>query len=447
MTGKRGQMRYDSIIVGLGLTGLSCARYLNACGERIAVADTRTRPPQLEALQRELPEVPVYLGELAAAPLAQADRLVVSPGVSVREPAIAAAITQGVPVVGDIELFSQVAQAPIIAVTGANGKSTVVSLVAEMARRAGRRVAAGGNLAPAALELLGDVQTELYVLELSSFQLETTASLNATAAVVLNVSADHMDRYADMPVYAAAKARIYQGDGVMVINRDDPLVAAMSQPGRTMLGFTLTDPGPDESVFGIRDGCLVRGQQTLLPVTEVGLKGTHNLANVLAALALGSVVRLPMVAMLEALRGFAGLPHRCQWLAHKRGADWYDDSKGTNVGASIAAIQGLAGENDVVLIAGGDGKGADFSELAAAVSGRVHTTVLLGRDADRIAAVLQTHTTILRVADMQAAVTAAAECARPGDKVLLSPACASLDMFRDYKQRGEVFAAAVRALD
>lgn len=445
-------LQFDSVIVGLGLTGLSCAQYLAARGERIAIADSRERPPQLAALQQALPEVPVYLGDLTAAPLTNAGRLIVSPGLSINDPAIAAAVTRGIPVLGDIELFAQeiflrANAVPVVAITGANGKSTVTSLVAAMARTANYRVAAGGNLSPPALELLTQSETDLFVLELSSFQLETTLSLNASAAVVLNISADHMDRYTDMIDYAAAKARIYAGDGVMVINRDDDLVAAMQDDSRNCLSFTLRDPGIDESVFGLRDGWLVRGAQRLLPISEVSLKGQHNLANALAALALGRAVDLPMVAMLEALRNFAGLPHRCQWLAHKCNADWYDDSKGTNVGASVAAIEGLAADDDIILIAGGDGKGADFTELAHAAAGRVRVAILLGRDADRIAAVLADKIAVIRVSDMQAAVSAAAEQAQPGDKVLLSPACASLDMFRDYKQRGEVFAEAVRGLD
>ncbi|MCS3902251.1 UDP-N-acetylmuramoylalanine--D-glutamate ligase [Methylohalomonas lacus] len=444
--------QFDSMVIGLGLTGLSCARYLASRGERIAIADSRAQPPQLAALQDMLPDVPLYLGDLAAAPLQRAGRLIVSPGLSLQDPAIAAAVAGGVPALGDIELFAQ-AQAvrtrpvPVVAVTGANGKSTVTTLVAAMAQAARRRPAAGGNLAPPALDLLDEPMVDLYVLELSSFQLETTRSLNASAAVVLNISADHMDRYAGLDDYAAAKARIYAGDGVMVINRDDPLVAAMQDPARTSLAFTLADPGDDDSVFGLRDGWLVRGSRRLLPVAEVSLKGQHNLANALAALALGTATGLPMLAMLETLRNYAGLPHRCQWIARRCGADWYDDSKGTNVGASVAAIEGLAGSNDTILIAGGDGKGADFSALAAAARGRVRVAVVLGRDAERIAAVLENDIPVVRATDMPAAVAAAAEQAHTDDKVLLSPACASLDMFRDYKQRGEVFAACVRELD
>jgi len=442
-----GTQQFDSVVVGLGLTGLSCARYLVARGEMIAIADSRSEPPQLAALQLELPQVPVFLGDLAAAPLTRASRLIVSPGLSVQEPAFTAAREAGIPILGDIELFAQAASAPVIAITGANGKSTVTSLVAEMARVAQRRVAAGGNLAPPALDLLAEPEVDLYVLELSSFQLETTHSLHAAAAVVLNLSADHMDRYPDMDAYAAAKARIYAGDGVMVLNRDDPRVAAMRRPDRTSLEFTLGDPGIDESAFGLRNGWLVRGAQRLLPGGELAMPGAHNVANALAALALGEAVGLPMVAMLETLRRFSGLPHRCQWIAHKRGADWFDDSKGTNVGATLAAIEGLAGNNNLVLIAGGDGKGADFTDLGRVMARHVHTVILLGRDADRIAAVVPESVATVRVNDMPAAVAAAADRVRQGDKVLLSPACASLDMFRDYKQRGEIFAMAVRALD
>lgn len=435
--------RYDSIVIGLGLTGLACARYLASRGERIAVADTRPNPPQLDALRRELPQVPLFLGDLAAAPLMKAARLIVSPGLSLHEPALQAV---NVPVLGDIELFAQSVTAPIAAITGANGKSTVTTLLQQMAIQAGLRAAAGGNLAPPALELLTSPEPDLFVLELSSFQLETTHSLNATAAVVLNITADHMDRYADMAAYQAAKARIYQGNGVMVINLDDPLVRELQQPDRQTLAFTLQDPGVDAHVFGMRDGWLVRGDEPLIAAADIRLQGLHNQANALAALALGTALDLPVAAMCQTLREFSGLPHRCQWVARKSGADWYNDSKGTNVGASIAAITGLAGVDDVILIAGGDGKGADFNELVAAMRGRVRLAILLGRDADRIATAIAAQVPVKTVADMPAAVDAAAAAARPGDKVLLSPACASLDMFRDYKHRGDVFTRAVQEL-
>jgi UDP-N-acetylmuramoylalanine--D-glutamate ligase len=452
MTAYRPQAETDNgrtLIVGLGQSGLSCVRFLSARGERVVIIDSRANPPGLAALREELPDVAVVTGGFDPQIFARADRLVVSPGVAVREPLIREARERGAEILGDIELFAREAKAPIVAITGSNGKSTVTTLVGEMARHAGRKVAVGGNLGPAALELLDD-EVELYVLELSSFQLETTCSLKPRVAVVLNVSADHLDRYPDLQSYAEVKAGIYQGAELRVFNRDDPLVAAMAERRKGDRFFTLQTPGTDE--FGlIQDGeglWLCRGSQRLLAADQLAIPGRHNLANALAALALGSALELPIPAMLEALRSYHGLPHRTQFVAEHEGVRWYNDSKATNLGACIAALKGFAGEpvGQTVLIAGGDGKGADFSALAEAMDESVRAVVLIGRDACQIESALKGRVSTVLATDMEEAVAQAAEIARPGDRVLLSPACASLDMFDNFAQRGEVFMAAVRGM-
>ena len=371
--------------------------------------------------------------------------MIVSPGVTLREPVLLEAQARGVEVVGDIEVFARHARAPVVAVTGTNGKSTVTSLVREMAQAAGLAVRAGGNLGPPALDLLDDGEPDLYVLELSSFQLETTASLKPTVAVVLNITPDHSDRYATLDAYAKAKRRVYRGAGTRVINRDDPLVAAMTEPDGAVVGFTVRAPEP--RCFGLIPGeggaCLAYEDERLVPVADLPIPGRHNVANALAALALGTAVGLPRGAMVSALRRFHGLPHRCQWVGRASGVDWYNDSKGTNVGATCAALQGLAAERPVILLAGGDGKGADFTPLASVCQG-VRAVVTLGRDGPLIAQALQGVVPVTRASDLTDAVSQAADLARSGDAVLLSPACASFDMFRDYVERGERFVAAVR---
>ncbi len=436
------EMGKRSLVVGLGKTGLSCARHLAGLGGEVVVVDSREQPPALAQLRAELPNVPVHLGGFAEAAFASVDQLVVSPGVSLKEPAIAAAVARGVPVLGDIELFARRAQAQVIAITGSNGKSTVTTLVAAMAQRAGTDVRAGGNLGIPALELMFMSEPDLYILELSSFQLETTQSLRSAAAVVLNVSPDHMDRYTDLDDYANAKARIYADAAVKVVNSDDPVVTAMA--GENTLRFTLATPGPGD--YGLRREAggqwLARGERLLLPAQALRIPGRHNLANALAALALAEAVGLPEAAVLETLRSFEGLPHRTQWVAERDGVAWYNDSKGTNVGATLAALGGMPGK--AVLIAGGDGKGADFSPLRQVVKDKARAVVLIGRDAPLIEAALAGAAPVLHAADMAEAVTLAREAAQSGDAVLLSPACASFDMYSGYEERGEVFMATVK---
>ncbi len=433
------------LVVGLGKTGLSCARFLAARGLEVAVTDSRVQPPGLDALREELPDAALFLGEFVPEAFAAADAVLVSPGVAVREPLIAQAAQRGVPVLGDVDLFAAVAGAPVIAITGSNGKSTVTTLVGEMARRAELRVGVGGNLGTPLLELL-DAAAQLYVIELSSFQLETAHRLNAAAATVLNLSEDHMDRYDDLESYRAAKQRIYRGDGAMVINADDPQVAAMAQRGRRLLTFSLGAPAADGYGLVQRGGgsWLARGAEPLLAVEALRMAGRHNIANALAALALGEAAGLPRAAMLDALREFPGLAHRCQLVAERDGVAWYNDSKATNVGAAVAALEGF--ERPLILIAGGDAKGADLMPLRAPVARRARAAVLLGRDTERLAEALADAVPLHRVASIEEAVQVAAGLAQAGDAVLLAPACASLDMFRNFEERGERFAAAVRGL-
>lgn len=438
------------LVVGLGQTGLAFARFLAARGESFAVVDSRAHPPGIEELHRELPQVPVFLGPFDKELFARAARLLLSPGVAPQEPAIASAMAQGAEVLGDIELFARHAKAPVVAITGSNGKSTVTALLGEMARAAGRRVLVGGNIGTPALELLEQPVPELYILELSSFQLEVTSSLNCRAAVVLNVSEDHLDRHGDLANYAEIKSRIYRGDGVMVINADDPVVAAMAaEVGRTVVHFSLGEP-QQESDFGLREQdhetWLARGETLLMRSAEVRIPGRHNLANALAALALGEAAGLAMAPMLQTLREFPGLPHRCQWVAEVAGVNYYEDSKGTNVGATLAALAGMPGEK-VVLIAGGQGKGQDFSPLRDAVEQRARAVVLIGEDAPLLANVLEGTVELAHAREMKEAVSLAASLAQSGDTVLLSPACASFDMFRNYVERGEHFVAAVKEME
>jgi UDP-N-acetylmuramoylalanine--D-glutamate ligase len=434
-----------AVIVGLGVTGLSCARYLHAHGWRLAVTDTRETAPQLAALRALDPGIVVRLGALDLSLLNEALLVVASPGVPLTLPFFAAARRLGLRVVGDIELFARAAAAPVAGITGTNGKSTVTTLLARMAERAGVRVRAGGNLGAPALGLLA-ADTELYVLELSSYQLETTESLACRTATVLNVSADHLDRYDSVASYAAAKARIFARCDTAVINLDDPLVAAMPRSARRTLSFSLRAAiGADYGLAREQgEWWLTRAATPLLPLAQLRIRGLHNAANALAALALGEALELPLPVMLEELRAFPGLAHRSQWVAEVAGVSYVDDSKGTNVGATLAAVAGLAGP--LVMIAGGEGKNQDFTPLAAAFRGRVHHTVLIGRDAPLLERALAGVCTLEHCASLPEAVRAAARAARAGDTVLLSPACASLDMFTDYAQRGEVFAQAVREL-
>lgn len=438
------------IVVGLGATGLSCARHLARQGAPFAVVDSRENPPGLDALREVCPDVEVRCGELDAGFLSTAHELILSPGVAKAHPAIQAAFASGTALSGDIDLFCREVNAPIIAITGANAKSTVTSLVGDMAEQAGINVGVGGNLGLPVLDLLAEGERDLYVLELSSFQLETTNDLRAAVATVLNITPDHMDRYEDLNDYRMAKHRVYRGCEHAVFNRQDPLTAPLLPMGVPSSSFG-TDKA-DLKHFGVLDKegerYLARGIEPLIPVSAMKLRGEHNVANALACLALGEAVGLPMAAMLAALKQFAGLEHRCQWIRELNGVAWFNDSKGTNVGATVAALEGLgptlAEGNRIVLIAGGVGKGADFGPLSAPVKAYSRAVVLIGRDAQSIGKVLDVETAM--AGDMAEAVQRCAELAQPGDIVLLSPACASFDMFNSFGHRGEVFTAAVEAL-
>lgn len=437
-----------TLVVGLGKTGLSCVRYLCEKGRDVAVADSRLSPPGLDELRAEWPDLPVYLGEFDADLFAGFNELVVSPGISVAEPAIRGAADKGAVIRGDIDLFSEVADAPIIAITGSNGKTTVTTLVGEMARAAGRRVEVGGNIGTPALELLGR-GADLYVLELSSFQLETTQELNALAATVLNVSDDHMDRYPDKMAYFQAKQRIFNGCQNAVVNLDDALSTPMARDNLRFLCFGFHRVNPD--TFSTRDDdegtWITFGFDNLLLAEDLGLMGRHNISNVMAALALGHAAGLPMDVMLETAKRFRGLPHRCEFVRRLGEVDYINDSKGTNVGATAAAIESLApAGGKIVLIAGGEGKGADFSLLADPVSAHCRAVVLIGADAEIIATALGNRVETVNAADIADAVQTAKKLAEPGDRVLLSPACASFDMFRDYGDRGDRFRQQVEGL-
>ncbi len=443
------------LVLGLGDTGLSALRWLHRQGARLSVADTREIPPGIATLESELPSVKLHTGVFTETVFNDAEIIVISPGVPMAEPMVQNALKRGVPVVGDVELFAQYkpASAKVIAITGVNGKSTVTTLVGEMCKAAGLKTVVAGNIGLPVLDTLHGETPDVYVLELSSFQLETTNSLNADAATVLNISEDHMDRYEGLDAYAQAKARVFFGKGVQVLNRQDAWSMGMGLQGRAVVTFGL-DQAANDSDFGLvtqaEDTQLMRGQKALLATSEMKIAGLHNAANALAALALGGAIGVPQAAMIKALREYKGLPHRVEWVADISNVAFYDDSKGTNVGATYAALQGLVGANDtkkIVLIAGGDGKGQDFSPLADVVAKNARAVVLIGRDAPQIETALSgVKVDLIKVESLEAAVKTAFGVAKAGDAVLLSPACASFDMFRNYVHRAEVFVQSVKPL-
>lgn len=436
------------LIIGLGQTGLSCARFLLEQGHAVSMMDTREQPPCLDIVQNELPEVLVQTGGLNLGLMLKSDIIVLSPGVDPRLPEIKAAREQQIEIIGDIELFTRSINEPVIGITGSNGKSTVTTMLAEMAVMAGKQVQVGGNLGLPALALITDPAPDFYILELSSFQLETVSSLDAYAAVVLNMSPDHLDRYDDVQQYQDTKAKIYIGSGTMIINRDDELVNSWSSESRNQLGFTLQSPADNE--FGIIEQgdvtYLAHGQQTLISTAELQVRGEHNIANALAALALGQTMQLPMPAMLEAVKQYHGLPHRCQRVGQQQGVEWINDSKATNVGACIAAIEGLASERNIILIAGGEGKEQAFADLVPIFESNVKGLILIGQDAQKIADITPASVDQKSARNMTEAVKKAEAIAETGDIVLLSPACASFDMYNSYSERGDAFIQAVEAL-
>lgn len=454
------ELRGQSVLVlGLGETGLSLARYLDVQGVRLRVADSRMQPPGIATLRGELPQAEVHCGPFGDELMQGIDRIAISPGVPLADPFVQRAIARGIPVEGDIELLAQQLatndyrrNTKVIAITGANGKTTVTSMVGAMCAATGLDAQVAGNISPAVLDALRgrDRQPQVWVLELSSFQLETTYTLDADAAAVLNVTEDHLDRYAgSMDAYAAAKARIFHGRGMQVLNRDDARSNAMRIAGRRQASFGLNSP-PGEQDWGIsREGAitwLVQGRQKIMRADELQVSGLHNVANALAALALCRTLDIPLAPLVDALRAFRGLPHRVEKVAEIQDITYYDDSKGTNVGATEAALRGLG--KPAVVILGGDGKGQDFSPLREAVARHARAAVLIGRDAPLIEqAIAGCGKPVLKASDMDEAVGIAAAHARPGDAVLMSPACASFDMYRNYLHRAEVFIAAVKKLE
>ena len=457
------------LVLGLGESGLSAARWIAGEGGKPRGADSRARPPGAKAFRAALPGAELRLGAFKASLLAGIDLVCLSPGLSLAEPVVQEAVARGLPVVGDIELFAwavrertgrertgRVQPGPIIlGVTGTNGKSTVAALTGHLLRAAGVDCEVAGNIGPAALDALmarraapSPVAPAAWVLELSSYQLETTWSLDPDAAAMLNLSEDHLDRYTGLADYAAAKARIFLGRGVQVLNRASSASMALAIPARPQLTFG-PDAPPMPEDFGIaslegRDW-LVRGEERILRVAELPIRGEHNVANALAACTLALQAGAPLAALAAGLRGFRGLAHRMELVAERGGVAWFDDSKGTNVGATAAALRGLARRS--VLILGGEGKGQDFSPLRAVVKDRASHVLLIGRDAPSIERAIEgAGVPLERCATLEAAVARAAAVVKPGEAVLLSPACASFDMFRDYKHRGEAFAAAVKEL-
>lgn len=447
------------LVLGLGESGLAMVRWLAYAGAIVRVADSRTSPPGAEQIMAFVPQAELHFGDFNLPLLSGIDLVAISPGLSQREPLVQEARRRNIPVTGEIELFAQGLRdlgerdrCRIIAITGTNGKTTVTTLCGVLARAAGATTEVAGNISPAALARLLDCVEkrafpDVWVLELSSFQLETTDTLDAEAATVLNVTDDHLDRYDGLNDYASAKARIFAGRGVQVLNRQDARVAAMARPGRQVVTFGLDQPTGD--VFGLSQGegetWLMRGDAQLAALPSLRLAGLHNAANALAALALCEAVGLPRMPMIAALQAFRGLPHRVEKVAEWQAISFYDDSKGTNVGATVAALEGL--QRKVVLIAGGDGKGQDFSPLREAFAKYARGVVLIGRDAQRIAeAVAGCGIVPAFAVDMDEAVRRAVAMAQAGDAVLLSPACASFDMFRGYAHRAEVFISAVQAL-
>lgn len=452
-----------TLVLGMGGTGASCARFLAARGEPAMFADTRRLPPGMAAIREAMPAAPVFAGEPLARLPAGVSRILVSPGVDLHLGVLGEARQRGVPVLSDIDLFAAEAAAPITAITGSNGKSTVTAMVGAMlanrpaagpARARPTRVAVGGNLGTPALELLDPAVTH-YVLELSSFQLERSAPVPVVAATVLNITPDHLDIHGDMAGYTAAKARIYARCGTAIVNRDEPELAVLVPSGTPVIGFGLEHPAPGD--FGVvahgGESWLARrggsgAVDRLLPVAALPVAGRHNVSNALAALALASVGISDARELLRGLQGFRPLPHRMALVARRGGVTWIDDSKATNVGAAVASIGSV--EGPLVLIAGGDAKGASFETVAAALRERgtrgEAAVILLGRDRERLADAMDGICPIHRVADLPAAVRLAAELAGPGWTVLLAPACSSLDMFTDYGARGRAFAEAVLAL-
>lgn len=440
------------LVIGLGESGLAMAKWLHRQGACVRVADSRANPPNVDALQAVAPGAELLAGPFADATFAGMEVIALSPGVPKATPAIAAV---DLPLISEIELFAagvreQVAGSQIIAITGSNGKTTTTALTAYLLNAAGVPAIACGNISPSALDALMDAQDagvlpQVWVVELSSFQLETTHHLNAAAATVLNISEDHLDRYeGSLANYAEAKSRVFQGKGALILNRDDDWSMANGRCGRKMITFGL-NAAPRGVDYGLVDGAICRGKEALVTVDRLKLSGLHNAANAMAALALCEAVGVAPERLVEPLQNFAGLPHRVETVAEIGGVLYVDDSKGTNVGATLAAIEGMG--RKVAIVLGGDGKGQDFSPLKPALEKHGRAVALIGRDAAAIGMALEGSGVPTRIlGDMADAVRWLAAQAEAGDCVLLSPACASLDMYKNYAHRAQAFIDAVEGL-
>lgn len=437
------------LVAGLGKTGVSIARYLRRKNIPFLAFDTRAQAPSVAEFTKEFPDIPVYTQHIPDEIIAQLSDIIASPGLSLDTPFLKKAMQMGIDVYGDIECLAREIHAPVIAITGTNGKSTVTTLVGEMAKAAGYKVAVAGNIGTPVLDMLHDGhQYDLWVLELSSFQLDLTYSLAPIAATILNVTPDHLDRHHTMEAYAQAKQRVYHQAQVALFNRDDPYTVPTAGVNRISFGAD----APEQNNWGLitqeEKIYLAKGDACILPVDSILIKGVHNWLNALAASALADAAGMSYQHITSVLTSFTGLPHRCQWVRTLDGVDWINDSKGTNIGATISAINGIGGsmQGKIVLIAGGQGKGADFSELAQPIADYVRSIILIGEDADKLEAALANVVPIARASSLDNAVAVAKSQAKRGDVVLLSPACASLDMFRDFNHRGESFASLVNGL-
>ena len=443
-----------SVIVGLGSTGLSCAKYFASKGKPYKVVDNRDDPPGLSALIEQFPATEYEVGGFCLDTFKNARELVVSPGINLNTSEIVAARRAGVPVTGDIDIFSKLVTTPIIGITGSNGKSTVVSILAEILKKAGKKYGLGGNLDGAnfkpALDLLGEGKKDFYVLELSSFQLETTEKLSAEVAAILNLSPDHMDRYETLEEYHRAKLRVFNGCKQILINRDDDYSYPQKKLGLPVWDYGFSRPGVNGLGLLEEDGdqYLAFQFEKLVSVNELKVFGQHNIKNVLAAAGLAMALGIDMKYIRAAIKEYEGLPHRCQWVANIRGVEFYNDSKGTNVGATMAAVEGLGQiiSGHILLIAGGISKGADFRPLVPMINRWGKEVILIGQDAVEMAANFDNDIQTYFANDMQDAVSVALEHATPGDAVLLSPACASFDMFQNFQERGQTFIQSVGRL-
>ena len=441
---KKSNAAHKNLVIGLGATGMSIARYLRRAGLDATFTDSRDEPPGIDELTEAWPDANFLLGNMDLPE--NVGRIIVSPGIADKEPILKKARKENIEIVSDIELFARAAEAPFVAITGSNGKSTVTTLLYHMGRAAGRATLAGGNLGEPALDLLDQQVPDLYVLELSSFQLQRTESLPAAVAVLLNVSPDHLDWHASEREYQNSKYRVFREADAAVINRADKRAIKETRKFDKLISFGLD--APEEGHYGLRTeddvDYLACGTTLLIATSDLAMYGRHNQANALAALAAGELLGFEPAAMLQVLSEFPGLQHRMQFVARKGSADFINDSKATNVAASVASVDSV--DNMIVLIAGGLGKGGDFTELASALENKLRAAVLIGTDADKIAAALDTVMPVYFATDMDDAVQQAAAYAETEDTVLLAPACASFDQFESYAARGDAFSAAVEAL-